>query len=340
MRLKLLGVLVLAATILLLPTAATMAQGITVEAASWNAQITAHNNSNQLDVQETQNINVTGGTLHGLTRDYTVPVNISSVAVAVNGGQLTPLTAGNSSQPGTYQVSNSANGAKLNYELPKALNAGENFTVQINLTTTTATQGVVDWNVVPGSHPFPVRSSTLTITFPDGQAPNTNLVRVAQGIGNVSISGNTVTVQSQGTIAADQSFEIQSPFGVGVGAPANTGNTNTTTATTPASDTGGLALPGIGTLLLILCGVGLLVLIGGGTFLRGALGGLLGGFLGGRSGGLFGGGQNRGGFGGGPIGGGPTVGGSGRGFRDSANQNREIGPIGNDKQSGGGESLH
>ncbi len=321
------------------------AQGATFEWAAWNAQITAHANSSQLDIVETQQVNVTGGTLHAGERDYSQPVNIQNVSVTVN-GQPQQLSQGTGA--GQYQITTDANGnTVLNYNLPTPINAGSSFGVQIGYTTTEATAGVIDWAIVPGTHNVPINSSTATINFPDGQMPDPSLVRVVQGNGTATASGNSIVITAQGPIPANQPFEIQLPVNGAVNsggnplAPVPNPNPNPAPVNpVPANPAPGLDLSSIpmslicvgacilGVLLMVFIFFGGSRLLGGGTGLPGALGG------GGLGGGRFGGGSGGGGFfgGSGPAGGGSPQ----RGFRDSPNQNREVPRINNDKQSGGG----
>jgi len=330
MRLKMLGSGLLVALSLAL-FSAVGAQSPSIEWKAWNAQITAHANNSQLEIAETQIINVTDGQLHSGERSYSQPVNIQSVYLATNGGSPQQLSQGNG--PGMYQVSNSNGEVVLDYQLPQTANAGDSFAVQINYTVNAATTGLIDWFAVPADHPFPVDSSTVTINFPEGGAPSADFARMPQGNGTVSASGNSITIQSQGAIPANQSFEVQLPYGSGVGQAGNTSSTGNTTnpiQTVPTGTTGDST--GLGSILPILCILGVVLLIGGG---RGLLGGLLGGLggslLGGnRSGGIFGGST--------PIQPNDPFSGNepSRGFRESPNQNREIPPIQSDKRGGGG----
>jgi len=334
--------------------AVTFAQSPNLEWTRWDAQITPQSN-NQLQIAETQEVAVSGGTVSRGTRYWTTPVNIQQVYImSGNDQQPRQLQQGSSGQPGTYQLVNNGGNPTLQYVLPNAVGQGGNFLVQINYTAQSPTTGMVDWRVIPADHPYPVRSSTVTLNFPGGQAPDPSLVRASNA--QVTANGNQIVIRSQGVIPAQQAFSIQVPFGNGVGAAGNSGNTNPNvnpagndpnfggnTGNVPAADPtagGGINLPGGGTLLMILCVVGFLLLVGGGSLLRGLLGGVLGGALnrgvGGRSanplGGLFGGSNRQQG---------PTDGGAGfgRGFTQSSNQDRNIGNVGNDKDSGGGASF-
>ena len=304
------------------------AQSPSVEWTAWNAQITVHTSA-PLDIAETQIIKVTGGQVHSGERDFSQPVSIQGVYLAVNGGQPQQLQQG--SGLNSYQVSQTSTDVILDYRLPMVANAGDSFVVQINYTVDLPASGLIDWFVVPGDHGATVDSSKVTVNFPEGTAPDVSFVRVPQGNGTVTTSGSSIVIQSQNPLPANQPFEIQIPFGAGVGdaGSSNTVNTNPVQAA-PAgtsNDTGG----GLGSILPILCVVGLLVIVGGGGLLRNLLGGALGGFLGGNrssGGGFFGGGNSSGG----------NVS-SGRGFRQSSNQNREVPTVNNDKRSGGGASF-
>jgi hypothetical protein len=335
MRLKQLSIVVLLALSLAL-VSLVAAQSPSVEWTSWNAQITAHANGAPLDIAETQIIKVTDGQLHSGERDYSQQVSIQSVYLAMNGGQPQQLQQG--SGPNTYQVSQSSTDVVLDYQLPVAANAGDSFVVQINYTVNPPASGLIDWFVVPGSHGAPVNSSKVTLNFPDGQAPDPSFVRVPQGSGTVTASGSSIVIQSQGALAANQAFEIQVPFGVGVGDPGSSGGVNTNPVQSAPSGTSNDTGGGIGSILSIVCVIGLLILVGGGGLLRNLLGG--GGGLGGALGGIL---NNRPSSGGGIFGGGNSRGGnvsSGRGFRQSSNQNREVPTVDKDKRSGGGASFY
>lgn len=358
MRLKLLALLLIA--LLLTPTFA-FAQNIQLEFTRWDAQINAQTNSDQMQIAEAEQIHVINGTLSRGSRFWTQPVQVQAVYIVGSNNTPVQLSQGNG-QPGTYAVTQNGTQTTLQYTLPQQVSSGSTFTVQINYLATSPTSGMVDWTVIPGERDYPVRSSTIRVRFPNGQAPDSSLVRISRGNGTAQVNGNEVVIQSQGEVPARQPFSIQIPFGAGVGAASgNTGNQNPGVApnpnnpgiannpgTVPVNPSGdqGIQLPGGGTLLLILCVVGFLLLVGGGSLLRGLLGGLggLGGLnRGGGLGGPFGGGQFPGGTGG--LGGPfndpnneplPPSGGLNRGFRPSADQNRQIGNVGDDKDSGGG----
>src|SRR5579859_4232386 len=162
MRSRLLQSTVLAAILMVLVPGIANAQSVSFEWAAWDAQITAHANSSQLDIVETQRINVNSGTLHTGQRLYSQPVNIQSVSVAINRQQAQSLTQGSGS--GQYQLSTNANGdTVLNYGLPNPANGGDSFVVQISYSVSEATPGVLDWAIVPGTHTVPITSSTATI---------------------------------------------------------------------------------------------------------------------------------------------------------------------------------
>jgi hypothetical protein len=329
MRLKWASSLVLLGLILTLVGGAA-AQSPSVEWEAWNAQITAYANDSQLDVAETQVINVLDGSLSMGERDYSQPVDIQAVYLAMNGGQPRELTPGTG--PGTYQVSSGAGDVVLQYELPTSAEAGDTFVVQINYSVLGPTPGLIDWFAVPGDHGAPVRSSMITINFPDGGVPDASLVRFTEGAGTVTVSGNSIVIQSQGTIQANQAFGVQLPYGEGVGAPANPNNNSPAQPVptgSPSNDSGGL-----GSIIGILCILGVIVLFGGGSLLRGLLGGIGGNMLGGNRGsGVLGGTPTNNNPSGGNT---PT---SGRGFRESQNQNRNVPTINSDKRRGGGASF-
>lgn len=347
MRARLIALLVLA---LLLVPGITYAQSPSVEWTRWDALINVGNN-NQLQIAETQEVKVTAGSVHHNKRVWTSTVQVQNVYIIGSDSTPQAVAQGNGTSPNTYRVTQSGGQTVLDIELPGAAQTGNSFVEQINYTATSPTDGMVDWKIVPAEHDFPVRSSTARIRFPAGQAPDQSLVRASQGNANVSANGSEITVQSASQIPAGQSFAIQVPFGAGVGAAGNTGNTGNV-APAPVSpfqpadgSSTQIQLPGLGTILLIVCGIGLLLLFGGGSLLRSLLGSFLGGGLGRSSGGGIGsdpfGGSNSGGggiFGGGQSGSEPPAS-SGRGFRASDNQDRSIGKVGNDKDSGGGSSF-
>jgi len=345
------------------------AQGTTIEFNRWDARIIARSGSDQLQIAETQEIRVIGGTLSRGNRFWTRPVQIQNVFIVTGSDNATTeLTAGNSAQRGAYALSQSGDQTTLSYTLPTPQNSGATFVVQINYLTTSPTSGMVDWRVVPAEHDFTVRSSTVRITLPAGQVPDASLIRSTQANAKVQVNGNDITITSGSPLAPRESFSIQIPFGSGVGAGSNNntgGNTNPGIVP-PVSDPGvaqptdgSFQLPGLGGLAAIVCiGGGLLLLllvVGGGGLLRSLLGGVvrsglsgggLGGLGGGRSsglgglGGLFGNSRNNSAPGpfnqSSPPPAEPPV---ERGFRPSADQDRNIGKVGDDKDSGGGASF-
>ena len=326
--------LLLAILLLAAPITVSAQSNANVEWNRWDAQIAVpSNNSDQLQISETQEVHILDGSIRQGTRFWTSPVQVQAVYLVLNNDSSpVQLQQGSSSQPGTYNVSQSSGRTTLTYYLPTSQQAGNTFTVQINYTATSPTSGMVDWKVVPAEHAFNVRSSTVHIRFPDGSAPDPSLVRVSNGQGTASVNGSEVVIQSSGAIAAQQPFAIQVPFGPGVGAAGNSGNNNNPNIN-PNNNTGNvpiqpnpgdssqaIQLPGMGTILLILCVVGFLLLVGGGT---------LGGPPINPGGGVFGGSNNA-----------PQEPGNlDRGFRSSSNQNRQVGSIGNDKDSGGGAGF-
>src|SRR5262249_47410936 len=121
MRLKLPAIGLFLALCLVL-AANVGAQSPSAEWAAWNTQITAHSNSPQLDIAETQVVNVTAGPLQAGERNYSEPVTVQAVYLAVNNGQPQQLPQGDG--PGTYQVSNSNGDVVVDYQLPTPANTG------------------------------------------------------------------------------------------------------------------------------------------------------------------------------------------------------------------------
>src|SRR5579859_5546177 len=262
------------------------AQNASVQFNRWDAQITTQSNSDQLQIAETQEVQVMAGTVSHGTRYWTDPVQVQSVYMVTSGSSNPQqLAQGSANQPGSYSITQSGNQTQLQYTLPTPVKAGNTFTVQINYTATSPTTGMVDWKIIPADHSFPVNSSTVTIHFPDGQVPDSSLIANGSPNANVQVSGNDVIIQSRGPIPAQQAFGIQVPFGTGVSAAA--GNPNTNPNNNPANNSGAIPpqnqpdngtaiqMPGLGTILLILCVVGVLLLVGGGALLRSLLGGFL-----------------------------------------------------------------
>src|SRR4051812_32094806 len=173
MRSKLLTALTV--LVLLAVPAVAFAQNTNIQWNRWDAQITAQSND-QLQIVETQEVAVSSGTVSQGTRYWTTPVNLQQVYV-ITGNNQNPqaLTQSNSGQPGTYTLTNNGGNPTLNYVLPAAQSAGSTFLVQLSYTTQSPTTGMVDWRVIPTDHPFPVQSSTITLHFPNGQAPDPSL---------------------------------------------------------------------------------------------------------------------------------------------------------------------
>jgi hypothetical protein len=318
-----------------------LAQSASVEFNRWDAQITVQANSDQMQIAETQEVHVTGGSVSHGTRTWTSAVQVQNVYL-ISGSDATPreLTKNANGQSGTYNITQSGSATTLTYALPAAQTSGATFVVQINYTAVSPTKGMVDWKIVPAEHNFVVKSSTVRINFPAGQAPDASLVRASQSNAQVQVSGNQVLITSADPIAASAAFSIQVPYGAGVGAA---GNTDSGGVLNPASNPGAvppqsqpgfsgpIKLPGLGTIVAILCIggiiIGVIVLLGGGRMLLGLVSSILG-----LGRGTSGGGQS------GPVGG-SNQGPGQRGFRSSPNQNRDTGNVGNDKDSGGGASF-
>jgi len=339
------------------------AQNIDLQWNRWDAQITVSGDNSPMTISEVQEIQVLGGTVNGGTRYWTTPVELQSVQVLLNGERSArQLNQGNGTDNGTYTLSQSQGNYILRYRLPSPQNGGNTFTLQIDYRANSPTTGMVDWKIVPVNHDFPVKSSLVKIRFPSGQGPDASLVRASQTNAQVQIQGNDYLIQSRDVIPANQAFAVQVPFGAGVGAAGgnggvtdpNAGNTGGVTdpfAPNPAPTDQGisLGLPSVGTICGIACIIGVLLLLGGGGLLRGLLGGLFGGGTRTAGGGLFGGGTPGGtvypgSSSTGDSGGGGTFTGSGgstgRGFRQSGDQSRNVGRVGDDKDSGGGASFN
>ena len=367
----------LAALMLLSTRGVVSAQSVSVQWDRWDADISVSStNSSTAQIIETQTVRVLSGTIHLATRNWDIQVTVQSVTLGIGNGNGQSLSQG--TNPGNYQVTNDSSGPVLTYYFPNALNSGNSYTVQINYTAPLPSTGLIAWNVVPVNHAFPVNSSTATVHFPGGQAPNSSLARVPTGNGNISANGNDIVVRASGTIPANQAFAIQMPFGAGVGASGNTNNVNPVVPnnntnnntngfpTDPNAANATNALSGIsfgpGTIVLCLCVGGIIlifiVFFGGMSIIRNLVGGLFGGGrggggiggggIGGGGSGLFGGGSGGAGFGGGGsgsgggagFGGGGSGGGGGRGFRPSGGgQSRDIGSVNNEKGGGGGAGF-
>jgi hypothetical protein len=267
------------------------------------------------------------------------------------------LQQSNTDEPGTYTLEQTGGEIVLQYNLPEAAESGDNFVVQINYVTQANAEGLLDWHIIPADHGFPIQSSTAVLNFVGATPPDEGLVRVIAGNATMNTSGNQIVLES-GPLAADQPFQIQVPFGEGVGAAGGSGSSNqpvqpvatvpsggvqTVPAQEPASDN--FLNIDLSTILLVLCGIGLLVLFGGGSLLRSLLGGFLGG--GGFSpggGGLFprsgGGGifPRSGGTSGGSRPVNPSGGSTSRGFRPSSRQSRSLPTVRSSKKGTGGRA--
>jgi hypothetical protein len=356
------------------------AQNIDLQWNRWDAQITVTGDRTPMQIIELQEIQVLNGTVNGGTRYWTTAVELQRVQIQLSGeSQPRDLRAGNGTDNGTYSLGQSGANYVLRYRLPSPQDRGDKFAIQIDYRAQSPTTGMVDWKIVPENRDFPVQSSRVEINFPSGQGPDASLVRTSQGNPNVQVNGNQYVFQSSQPIPANQAFAIQVPFGANVGAAGGSGGneqprTGGVDPFVPQPVPGGQSDPGVsfgmpslGTICGIACIIGVILLLGGGGLLRSLLGGFLGGgtrssggglFGGGSSGGgLFGGGSSRGGglFGGGSSGGGlfgsgrrndDSIGGtsggtSGRGFRQSGDQNRNVGgSVGSDKDGGGGASFN
>lgn len=273
--------------LILIPLA--QAQGPAIEWTRWDSNLTVHSEQSLLEITEIQEIAVTNESIGFVTRSWTSPVQIQQVFWVPSSGQPEELALAQSDSEGVFTVTRSGEESAARFNLPRRMEAGESFVLQINYTAPLENQGIVDWYIIPVDHPFPVLSSQVTVNFPDTDAPEMGLARVVSGNGEVIQSGNTLTFRSSGTIPAQQPFEIQFPFGEGVGAANNTGTTTSQSEPVipPAQpETSPAAEPILGTgidlstILCLLCIVGVVILFGGSSLLRGLLGSFLGGGLG------------------------------------------------------------
>lgn len=348
MKLKI-GIMLLIAV--LVGTGAAVAQNIDAEWARWDSTLTFQAGSEQIVINEVQEFNIFQGPVRFGVRAWQDPVEILDVFVVAEGQRPVQLQQSNTDEPGTYTLEPTATETVLQYNLPEPAESGDNFVVQINYVTQANAEGLLDWHIVPADHGFPIQSSTAVLNFVGATPPDEGLVRVIAGNATATTSGNQIVLES-GPLAADEPFQIQVPFGEGVGAAGGSGSSNQpvqpvatvpsggvqTVPSQPESDTGFNI--DLSTILLVLCGIGLLVLFGGGSLLRSLLGGFLGG---GTSGGLFprsggggifprtGGGTSR------PVN--PTSGGStSRGFRPSSRQNRSLPTVRSSKKGTGGRA--
>ncbi|GAB4527259.1 MAG: hypothetical protein OHK0046_44900 [Anaerolineae bacterium] len=319
------------------------AQGPAFEWIRWDDAITVQQDA--LEITEIQEFEVTEGTVRFGSRTWTDTVMIESVFIVEGSGQPTPLEPGEGETPGTYTITQEGSETALRYYLPNQAQSGDTFVVQINYTTPIEVDGLIDWNVIPGEHAFPINSSTVTINFSGQEVPDETLVRTSTDA-SISTSETQVVIQSQGVIPAQQPFLIQVPFGEGIGA-ASQGEQGDTAG--EAAPSGGALEPvgpddqpeGSGGTILsnplaIICILGLLLLFGGGGLLRGLLGGLGGGR------GIFP--PTSGGTGGttrriNPFGGSSRGSSSGRGFRPSSRQRRNVPTVRGKKDSGGSAGL-
>lgn len=351
------------------------AQDISFEWLRWDTTINLET-SDKMTLVETQEFRILSGTVRRGSRSWEDPVEIESIYYVGQGVAPVELGRSTSEQPGTYSVTRSGEETTINYFLPQSAQGGDTFVIQMTYAATTPASGVLDWYVIPDDHGAPVVSSTVTLNFLEGQAPDPRLVRVLSGDAAVEGGANTIVIQSRGTIDANTPFEIQLPFGSGVGAAAGSASGSSSVPQPAATAaTGGFAAPeeparesggglDLGGILPILCILGVVILLGGGGLLGKLSGGLLGGLGGGSTGGgIFGGGSGGGIFGGGtssgsgggifggrtgggifgggssrrtPTGGGTTS--SGRGFRRSSSQSRSVSQIRGGKKGGGGSA--
>ncbi|MBZ0296811.1 MAG: hypothetical protein K8L99_29895 [Anaerolineae bacterium] len=277
------------------------AQNPAIEWTRWDNNITVRSDQNILEVTEIQEIAVTNDSIGFVTRSWTSPVDIQQVFWVPDSGQPQDLAFAQSDSEGAYTVTQSGEETAARFNLPRRVQNGESFVLQINYTAPLENEGIVDWYVIPEDHPFPVLSSQVTINFPDVDAPDIGLARVVSGNGNATQNGNSLMFQSTGTIPAQQPFEIQFPFGAGVGAANGSGNSTQNEPVIPPAQEPEAASPtepilgfspDLTTILCLVCVVGVLLLFGGSSLLRSLLGGFLGGGFGSggvqpRGGGFF-----------------------------------------------------
>src|SRR5207248_1704627 len=95
-----------------------LAQSASVEFNRWDAQITMQANSDQMQVAETQEVHVTGGSISHGTRTWTSAIQLQSVYL-ISGSNSNPreLTQNANGQPGTYNITQSGSATTLTYAL-------------------------------------------------------------------------------------------------------------------------------------------------------------------------------------------------------------------------------
>lgn len=366
MRARLLILLVL----LLSVSAVAQAQNIEVEWLRWDAIITVEDDGETITINETQEIEVTSGTIRRGTRTWVDPVEVQGVFLVVNGRPTALEAARSGEEEGTYRLTTAGDETVLTYYLLDAAERGDSYVVQINYTTPVENAGILDMSIVPARRGFPVNSSTITINLPDGTPPSEELVRILSGSADVTVQGSTVILQSDG-LDADQALQFQLPYGEGVGAAAGSGSGSSSGSTSGSSSGSGStsgrdtssggtssgttgAVGGIDPIfIMIIIGIGVIILFGLGRGGKGGAGGnllssLLGMFLGGATSGR--GSSN-------PFGGSSSRSSrstrttttrdsdtserstsSSRGFRASSDQNRSVPQVKSDKDDDGGSA--
>ncbi len=191
-------------------TATAATQSITVEWLRWDADITVQDDGKLMQIVETQEVRVTGGTVRRSTRYWLTPVAIQSVTVST-GSDKVSLTRKDGDEPGTYSVAAAIEKTTLRYNLPMPQNAGSAFTVQITYRALIQPPDMLTWPIIPNDHGFVVQSSTVVVHLL--QAPDSALVTSMNPNATVDIAGRAVTLKSKGAIPPRQSFSIQLPVG-------------------------------------------------------------------------------------------------------------------------------
>lgn len=369
--------LLLGLVLLFSVSAVAQAQSIAVEWLRWDAIITVADDGETITVNETQEIEVTNGTVRRGTRTWVDAVDVQGVFLVVNGRPTALEAARSGEEEGTYRLTTAGDETVLTYYLLDPAGRGDSYVVQINYTTPVENAGILDMSIVPARRGFPVNSSTVTINLPDGTTPSEELVRILSGSADVTVQGSTVILQSDG-LDADQALQFQLPYGEGVGAAAGSGSGSSSGSSSASgsgsgSTSGGDTASGAGSsggtdavggidpiFIMIIIGIGVIILFGLGRGGKGGAGGnllssLLGMFLGGATSGR-GSSNPLGGMFGGSSGGSSRSSRStrttttrdsgsserstsgGRGFRASSDQNRSVPQVKSDKDDDGGSA--
>ena len=131
--------------------------------------------------------------------------------IVVYDGQ-TPLQSSCSSAPGTFCVTSTQSDYSINYYFRQTAQSGQQLQIRLQYTVVGALRSYsggdqLYWVAVPKDRSFPVLASTVTVVMPSDRPPQ--VVTSYPDTWQQTITGNTITWQSPGSLGNNESVEVR-----------------------------------------------------------------------------------------------------------------------------------